>query len=70
MEGVSGIFEALAGEYEVLPDSRYKLSEGDVRDIRAMYASGAWKQAEIAEQYKVTQPQISKIVNNKRWKAK
>ncbi len=70
MESVSSIFEALQGEYEVLPDSRYKLSEGDVRDIRTMYASGAWKQAEIAEQYEVTQPQISKIVNNKRWKAK
>lgn len=68
MEGVSGIFEALAGEYEVLPDSRYKLSEGDVRDIRTMYASGVWRQAEIAEQYGVTQPQISKIVNKKRWK--
>lgn len=44
------------------------LSESDVEDIRAAYASGAIRQVDLADQYGVSQPYISRIVNRKRRK--
>lgn len=45
-----------------------KLSESDVRDIRAAYAAGGCFQRELAQRYGVYQTVISKIVRGKLWK--
>lgn len=47
--------------------SMAKLNADQVREIRAMYASGEWWQREIAEKFGVTQILISKIVARKVW---
>lgn len=44
-----------------------KLTEQDVRDIRANYALCRVKQAELADRYGVTQTLISRIVLRKVW---
>lgn len=63
------IFEALQGDYDPADeDQRYVLTAEDVREIRRMYATGDWRQVDLAEEFWVSQPQISKIVNNKQWK--
>lgn len=47
-----------------------KLKLLDVSSIRAEYSAGGITQKFLAEKYGVTQPQISKIVNDKRWSEK
>lgn len=64
------IFEALQG-----PDpSRYerrKLGAVDVASIRKRYAGHPRPtQVSLAREFGVSQPQISKIVSGKQWKAK
>lgn len=44
-----------------------KLTEQQVREIRALWASGELSQSSIGEMYKVTQGNIYAIVNNKNW---
>jgi hypothetical protein len=44
-----------------------KLTDGIVRDIRALYAKGAISQTELGRLYGVTQAQISSIVLRKSW---
>jgi hypothetical protein len=46
--------------------SRARLTEADIRAIRAAYAEGASQQA-IASRYGVTQVNISAIVRRKAW---
>jgi predicted XRE-type DNA-binding protein len=53
-----------------MSDRRYTLTDDDADDIRLMYATGTYRQVDLAEQFGVTQPQISKIVNNKQRKPK
>jgi DNA-binding transcriptional regulator LsrR (DeoR family) len=48
--------------------SRLKLSAVDVADIRRLYHHEGWTQVALAEQYGVTQPQISKVINKLQWK--
>ena len=62
-----GIFETLNVDYTP-PAQRYKLTTEDAADIRTLYATGTWLQADLAEHFGVSQPQISKIVNNKQRK--
>lgn len=64
------LYEALLGDYTPAPERRgnRKLDDIDVADIRKLYRECGWKQVEIAEHFGVTQPQISKIVNEKHWK--
>lgn len=64
------LYEALLGDYTPTPERRgnRKLDDRDVADIRKLYRECGWKQVEIAEHFGVTQPQISKIVNEKHWK--
>lgn len=65
------IFEALQGEYAPAEeDQRYVLTAEDVREIRRLYATGGWRQVDLAEEFWVSQPQISKIVNNKQWRSR
>jgi hypothetical protein len=47
---------------------RAVLNEDEVRAIRARYAEGGISQAELGEQYGVTQVMISLIVRRKSWK--
>lgn len=63
------ILEALTAAYEPVADKRKKLSSADVANIRSRYRRGRGgpTQVELAEEFGVTQPQISKIVNGKRW---
>lgn len=45
-----------------------KLREDDVRDIRDEYLNGHLTQSQIAEQYGITQANVSEIVRMKTWK--
>lgn len=47
---------------------RLKLNTTDAADIRKLYRDCGWSQVDIAEHFGVSQPQISKIVNNLQWK--
>jgi hypothetical protein len=47
------------------PDGRVVLSDTDVATIRATYLGGSTTQTALAEQYGVSQAQISRIVNGK-----
>jgi len=49
-------------------DRRCKLTDDDADNIRFLYATGSWTQVGLAAEFGVTQPQISKIVNNKQRK--
>lgn len=49
-------------------NGRAVLADGDVRDIRAAYASGQYTQNQLAEKYRVYQSTISAIVIRKLWK--
>ena len=51
------------GEKSVLS----KLTESDVLEIRARYATGLISQRGLAEEYGLAQSQISRIVNRERW---
>lgn len=66
MRAVS-LYEAL---WDDLPPSsaNKKLTEGDVADIRKLWAECGWTQQEIADHFEICQPQVSKIVNRKQWK--
>ncbi len=46
----------------------HKLTKEEVLEIREEYAYGDMTQRELADAYGVSQPQISVIVNRKRWK--
>ena len=45
----------------------HKLTEIEVRTIRALARDGAMSQRQIARLYNVTQPVVSDIVNRKLW---
>ncbi len=44
-----------------------KLNLEKVNEIRELYKTGNYLQKELAEKFKVDQPRISKILNNKIW---
>jgi hypothetical protein len=46
---------------------RAKLTEEDVREIRRLYATGTWRQKDLAEEFGVANTNISSIVLNKTW---
>ena len=43
------------------------LTKQQVQEIRDLYATGSWKQADLARRFGVTQPAVSLIVNGERW---
>ena len=45
-----------------------KLTEKDVSEIRDMYSTGRFNQTEIADQYGVTQANVSEIIGLRTWK--
>jgi hypothetical protein len=45
------------------PASTARLTEKERREIKALYQSGLYNQQQLADQYGVTQPTISDIVN-------
>jgi len=45
-----------------------RLTESDVRLIRELYATGQWRQVDLAERFKVRQTNISEIVRRATWK--
>jgi DNA-binding MarR family transcriptional regulator len=45
-----------------------KLTEVEVILIRELYATGKYKQRELAVKFGVKVPAISRIINKKRWK--
>lgn len=45
-----------------------RLTESDVRAIRAAYASGAMNQMELARRYGTPQPNISQIIHRRTWR--
>lgn len=47
----------------------HKLTEDDVRSIRAAYASGGMTQEALASQYRVSRRLIGGIVSGKRWRS-
>lgn len=47
---------------------RCRLTQEQVDQIRALWASGIWNQGEIAQMFGVRQPQVSKICSGKAWK--
>ena len=44
------------------------ITADDVREMRRLYATGKYKQQEIAERYGVSRSTVTEIVNRKRWK--
>jgi hypothetical protein len=46
-----------------------RLPDEDVAEIRRLYATGSYRQVDLADQFGVCQPEISRIVNNKRRKS-
>jgi len=49
-------------------EPRAKLTEADVRAIRADYAAGKWNQADLAYIYGVSQSNMSCVVGGKTWR--
>lgn len=45
-----------------------KLTEDDVREIRAHYAAGRWGVNDLADIYGVTQPTMSAVVHRRTWR--
>lgn len=45
-----------------------KLSAKDVGEIRKLYAAGGITHKQLAERFGVTRPNITKILNNSRWR--
>lgn len=45
-----------------------RLSDGEVHEMRELYASGRIKQIELAQKYGIAQSTISYILNRKAWK--
>lgn len=63
------LYDSLFDEGYVPPrSSRLKLAAKDVGEIRRLYATQGWSQQSLAREFGVSQPQISKIVNNLQWK--
>ena len=62
---VSGWHLNGAGEGERAPNA--KLTQSQVDDIRKRYAAGGVYQRELAEEYGVNDPEISRIITHKRW---
>ncbi|ULP48612.1 hypothetical protein [Mycolicibacter virginiensis] len=50
------------------PDRRAKLTEDDVREIRADYAAERWCIKDLADIYGVTQPTMSAVVHRRTWR--
>lgn len=44
-----------------------KLSEGDVRKIRKLYATGKWTHQALAKKYKMSHPTIGKLIRGEIW---
>ena len=63
---MGSFFDILNADYE--PSEDYSLTAEDVREIRRLYALGSVRQVDLADEYGVTQPTISRIVNRKRRK--
>lgn len=53
---------------ELRADRRAKLTEDDVREIRADYAAGRWCIKDLADIYGVTQPTMSAVVHRRTWR--
>lgn len=47
---------------------REELTAAEIQEIRALYASGTYRQVDLAEEFGVGQPYISRVVNRKRRK--
>lgn len=48
-------------------NSQSKLTDQDILNIRAKYASGNYTQRQLAIEYNIQQPEISRIIARKRW---
>lgn len=62
------IFDTLNVDYDPAWDGTAALTLDDAREIRRLYATQGWRQVDLAREFGVSQPQISKIVNNLQWK--
>jgi hypothetical protein len=45
-----------------------KLTEGKVAEMRRLYDSGLWRQADLAVRYGVTTARVSKIIRRESWR--
>ncbi|NDJ91830.1 hypothetical protein [Mycolicibacter kumamotonensis] len=50
------------------PDRRAKLTEDDVREIRAHYAAGRWGIKDLADIYAVSTATMSAVVHRRTWR--
>ena len=65
------------GNLEILPSNRehaarhgtLKLNEGAARDMRIRYAAGLATQAELAAEFGVPLPRVSKVIRGKVWRS-
>lgn len=60
------ILDALNAPFE--PEGAWRLTDEQVSQIRALYATGGYRQVDLAAEFGVCQPEISRIVNYKRRK--
>jgi DNA-binding transcriptional regulator LsrR (DeoR family) len=45
-----------------------KLATKDVQELRLLYTSGEWTQAELAKRYGINQQNVSSIINKRTWR--
>lgn len=64
---MGGLLDALQGP-DPEPAASREVPEEDVREIRRLYAEGNLVQVVIADQFGISQPEVSRIVNRKRRK--
>lgn len=62
---MSSLFDALTGDYEIV-ERKAPPTPGQVREIRKLYATGMYRQVDLAESFGISQPEVSRIVNRKR----
>jgi DNA-binding transcriptional regulator LsrR (DeoR family) len=62
------IFDALGGNEGWEAPDPAPLTDEQVADIRKLYHECGWRQVDIADQFGISQPYVSRIVNLKRRK--
>ena len=49
-------------------NGNHRLTEPEVREIRALYAAGGWKHQELADEFGVAKGTVGYILRNETWK--
>lgn len=64
---MSSLRDILTEKYDIA-ERKLPPTPGQVREIRKLYATGSYRQIDLAESFGISQPEVSRIVNRKRRK--